>query len=75
MTAAEETVRCPKCGFKNDPISRMCGAAACRTELKTDLECLRSIDLSAKSIRLMMIWWWIVAIVGAVMLILAEALR
>lgn len=74
-TAVEEAIACPKCGFRNAPGVRMCAASACRTKLKTDLECLRSIDLSARSIKRIMIFWTVIAIIGLILSVVVMGMK
>jgi hypothetical protein len=43
--AETETLKCPSCGYANDSTARHCTSpGGCRTYLKSELECLRSID-------------------------------
>jgi hypothetical protein len=41
-----ETIKCPVCGTANDPTARECTYGSCHTYLKSELECLRSIEQS-----------------------------
>jgi predicted amidophosphoribosyltransferase len=58
-----ETLKCPSCGAETEPDAQMCGK--CRRYLKSELECLRSIDASVGIIKRILIWWVLVAFLGA----------
>ena len=66
--AAEARLKCPYCGFLNQPDAKTCGARSpiCRKYLKSDLECFRSIDVSLTTIKRIAIWWMILPIVAAI---------
>jgi hypothetical protein len=72
---AENTalLRCPKCGLGNSPSDRKCEALSCRYDLKSDIECLRSIDLSLKGIRRIAIWFLILSILSVLIGFLAAS--
>jgi uncharacterized membrane protein YvbJ len=74
-----ETVKCPTCGATNDPASKEC--VDCGAYLKSELECLRSIeqtlktpdlrclqsiDGTLKTIRRIAIWWLILSILAII---------
>lgn len=58
-----ETLKCPNCGAEIDPDARKCGK--CRYYLKSELECMRSIDRSVGIIQRILICWVFVAFMGA----------
>jgi predicted amidophosphoribosyltransferase len=58
-----ETLRCPSCGAETEPDARKCGK--CQYPLKSELECLRSIDRSVGIIKRILIWWLVVSFLGA----------
>ena len=59
-----ETLKCPKCGTENEPGVRECSNIPCHAYLKTDLECLRSIDVFLRSIKNIAVWWLVLSIIG-----------
>jgi hypothetical protein len=58
-----ETLKCPTCGAENEPAARQCGK--CQYYLKSELECLRSIDRAIGIVKRILIWWVFVAFLGA----------
>jgi hypothetical protein len=58
-----ETLKCPNCGAETEPDLRKCGM--CQNDLKSELECLRSIDASVGIIKRILIWWLVVSFIGA----------
>ena len=58
-----ETLKCPNCGAENQADARKCGA--CQYDLKSELECLRSIDVSLGVVKRILIWWLVVSFLGA----------
>ena len=54
-----ETLKCPSCQAQTEPDARNCGS--CGYYLKSELECLRSIDASVGVIKRILIWWVVVA--------------
>jgi predicted amidophosphoribosyltransferase len=66
--AMAEALKCPGCGADTEPDARQC--PKCQRYLKSELECLRSIDASVGIIKRILIWWVVVAfLVAAVYLI------
>jgi len=55
-------LKCPGCEAETEPEARNC--AKCGRYLKSELECLRSIDASVGIIKRIMIWWVFVAFIG-----------
>jgi predicted amidophosphoribosyltransferase len=62
-----ETLECPSCGAATEPNARKCGK--CQRYLKSELECLRSIDASVGIMKRILIWWLVVSFLGAVIYI------
>jgi predicted amidophosphoribosyltransferase len=58
-----ETLKCPNCGAETEPDARKCGK--CHYHLKSELECLRSIDVSLGVVKRILIWWLVVSFLGA----------
>jgi len=58
-----ETLKCPVCGAETEPAARRCGK--CQYYLKSELECLRSIDRAVGIVKRILIWWVFVAFFGA----------
>ncbi|HLN01024.1 MAG TPA: hypothetical protein VK335_17170 [Bryobacteraceae bacterium] len=58
-----EILKCPSCGADTEPDSRKCGK--CQRYLKSELECLRSIDASVGIMKRILIWWVFVSFLGA----------
>jgi hypothetical protein len=65
-----ETVKCPACGRENDPANKECASIPCHAYLKSDLECLRSIDRSIRTIKRIAVWWLILSILGVIVSVL-----
>lgn len=63
----EAATKCPKCGWENVPGVRKCAAPSCRYDLKSELECLRSIDRSLKGIRRIAIWFLVLSILSVLL--------
>jgi predicted amidophosphoribosyltransferase len=59
-----ETLECPNCGAEIERDTRKCGA--CTIYLKTDLECLRTIDRSLRTLKTIAVWWFVLVTIGAV---------
>jgi uncharacterized paraquat-inducible protein A len=57
-----ESTRCPFCGCDNDLEAVTC--AKCGRYLKSELECLRAIDLSLTTLKRIAIWWLILSILA-----------
>jgi predicted amidophosphoribosyltransferase len=62
--AMAETLKCPSCGAETEPNTRKCGK--CQLYLKSELECLRSIDASVGIMKRILIWWLVASFLGAV---------
>ncbi len=60
--AETETTKCPSCGVENEPTEKRCKSVRCRCYLKSDVECLRSIDLSIRTIKRIAILWVLLVI-------------
>jgi len=58
-----ETMKCPSCRAENEPDARKCGK--CQYYLKSELECLRSIDVAVGVIKRILIWWVFVSFLAA----------
>ena len=56
-------MKCPNCRTEIEPDARKCGK--CHYDLKSELECLRSIDVSVGVIKRILIWWLFVSFLGA----------
>jgi ribosomal protein S27AE len=65
--AMAETLKCPSCGAATEPDARTCGK--CQYHLKSELECLRSIDASVGIMKRILIWWLVVSFLGGVVYI------
>jgi hypothetical protein len=65
------TTKCPECGFMNDADAKNCFAGACRAFLKSDAECLRSIDVSLRKIRRIAVWFLILSLLGLLLGLMA----
>ena len=63
MLAMAETLKCPSCGAETEPDVRKC--SKCLRYLKSELECLRSIDASVGIMKRILIWWLVVSFFGA----------
>ena len=78
--AETETTKCPVCGFENGIDAKVCGKKfpgalfkhSCNAHLKTDLESLRSIDLSLGAIKSILTWWLVLSILGAAFYVLSH---
>ena len=62
--AMAETLKCPACGTENEVNAKEC--SKCPAFLKSDLECLRSIDRSLGTIKGIAIWWLILSILSVI---------
>jgi len=72
VKAKTETTKCPRCNFDNALDAKVCASPHdCRTYLKSDLECLRSNELSLRTIKRLLKWWMFLTIVGIVLGFLA----
>jgi predicted amidophosphoribosyltransferase len=58
-----ETLKCPNCRAETEADARKCGM--CHYHLKSELECLRSIDVSLGIVKRILIWWLVVSFLGA----------
>lgn len=71
---ADNTVKCPSCGFENEIGVEKCAQPYCGTTLPgvpfSELEYLRSIDASLKTIKSVAIFWVVLAIVGIALYLL-----
>jgi hypothetical protein len=65
-----ETLKCPTCGADNEPDARKCGK--CQFYLKSELECLRSIDRAVGIMKRILIWWLVVSFMGGVVYIVSK---
>ena len=65
-----ETLKCPNCGAETELDARNCGK--CQRYLKSELECLRSIDASVGIMKRILIWWLVVSFMGAVVYIISR---
>jgi hypothetical protein len=57
------TLKCPNCGAETESDARKCGK--CQYYLKSEVECLRSIDASVGIIKRILIWWLVVSFLVA----------
>jgi len=65
VEAFEEKTKCPKCGQTSPISAKKCSAAVfCGYDLKSELECIRSIDVSLITIRRIAKWWLMLSILG-----------
>jgi hypothetical protein len=71
MAETEALLRCPKCGRPNSPSDRKC--SFCSYALKSEIECVRSIDRSLKGIRRIAIWFLVISILSVVIGFMAAA--
>jgi hypothetical protein len=65
-----ETVKCHVCGRDNELTNKECANIPCHAYLKSDLECLRSIDRSIRTIKRIAVWWLILSILGVIVSVL-----
>jgi len=65
-----ETLECPSCGAQTEPDVRNCGK--CQRYLKSELECLRSIDAAVGIMKRILIWWLVVSFLGGVVYIVTR---
>jgi hypothetical protein len=65
-----ETLKCPSCGAETEPDARKCGR--CQYYLKTELECLRSIDRAVGIMSRILIWWLVVSFMGGVVYLVSR---
>jgi hypothetical protein len=65
-----ETLKCPTCGTDNEPDARKCGK--CQFYLKSELECLRSIDRAVGIMKRILIWWLVVSFMGGVVYLISK---
>jgi hypothetical protein len=65
-----ETLKCPICGADNKPDALKCGK--CQLYLKSELECLRSIDRAVGIMNRILIWWLVVSFMGGVVYIVSK---
>jgi hypothetical protein len=63
---AVKTTRCPSCNYDNRLDAVTCANENCKLYLKSELECLRAIDDSLRTIKRIAIWWVILFILGFV---------
>ena len=68
-------LKCPSCGRENDQATKKCDSVDCRFYLKSDLECLRSIDLSLRTIKRIAILWLVLTVVGIVVFYVLAQVR
>jgi hypothetical protein len=71
--AMVETLKCPNCGADTEPDARNCGK--CHVYLKSELECLRSIDRSVGIMKRILIWWLVVSFFGGVVYLISRLPR
>ena len=65
-----ETLKCPTCGADNEPDARKCGK--CQLYLKSELECLRSMDVSLGIMKRILIWFLVVTFLAGVVYIVSK---
>jgi hypothetical protein len=65
-----DTLKCPSCGAETEPGARKCGK--CQYYLKSELECLRSIDASVGIMKRILIWWLVVSFLAGVVYIVTR---
>ena len=65
-----ETLKCPNCRAEIQPDARKCGA--CKYDLKSELECLRSIEVAVGVIKRILIWWLCVSFLAGVLYIISR---
>ncbi|HLY20732.1 MAG TPA: hypothetical protein VKR61_26070 [Bryobacteraceae bacterium] len=65
-----ETLECPGCGAETAPDARKCGK--CGRYLKSELECLRSIDAAVGIIKRILIWWLVVSFTGGAVYLISR---
>ena len=73
VEVAEEKTKCPKCGQASPISAKKCSGLSCRADLKSEIECLRSIDVSLITIRRIAIWFLVLSILGVLLGVLAIA--
>jgi hypothetical protein len=65
-----ETTKCPFCGWDNELETKECKNVPCHAYLKSELECLRTIDKSLRTIKSIAVWWVVLSVLGAVAYVL-----
>jgi hypothetical protein len=65
-----DTLKCPSCGAETEPGAWKCGK--CQYYLKSELECLRSIDASVGIMKRILIWWLVVSFLAGVVYIVSR---
>jgi hypothetical protein len=65
-----ETLKCPTCGADNEPDALKC--RKCQFYLKSELECLRSIDRAVGIMKRILIWWLVVSFMGGVVYLISK---
>jgi hypothetical protein len=65
-----DTLKCPSCGAETESGARKCGK--CQYYLKSELECLRSIDAAVGIMKRILIWWLVVSFFGGVIYIVSR---
>jgi hypothetical protein len=86
--SATQTVKCQFCGSENEPTAERCAYAGCarsdwnnRTSrrgvpiIKSEIECLRSIDVSLRTIKRIAMWWFILSILAIAAAVILAANR
>jgi hypothetical protein len=64
--AEAKTTKCPLCGFENDPTARKCASPSCGSDLRSEIERVRSIEASIGKSKRSAIWWLILLILVVV---------
>jgi len=68
-----EKTKCPFCGRENWVTDKICGATSCGSYLKSDIECLRSIDVSLRTTKRVAIWFLVLSILSLILGLIAAA--
>jgi hypothetical protein len=69
----EETAKCPRWGRENSLDEAVCQKPSCSYSLKSDIECLRSIERLTRSIKGIAVWFLVLSIISLVFGFLAAA--
>lgn len=67
-----QTARCPSCHYDNEVGAKKCATEGCKLYLKSELECLRTIDISLRTVKNIAVWWFVLSILGAAVYILGK---
>jgi hypothetical protein len=74
---AEDTIKCPSCGFENEVGAEKCAKEYCGVRLSgiqfSELQYLKSINSSVKTIKTVVVFWFVLSVIGLVLYLLARS--